>query len=80
VQISRIEQKKEKRAYFLLERQLTVKVCTLMRELEVLGDGHLKLDFADLREVFQTAMAQQACQASEVGRFCYLLQARYCRA
>ena len=63
-----------------MERQLTVKVCTLMRELEVLGDGHLKLDFADLREVFQTAMAQQACQASEVGRFCYLLQARYCRA
>jgi len=52
----------------------------MMYELEVLGDGHLKLDFADLREVFQTAMAQQAYQASEAGRSCYLLRARCRRA
>ena len=30
-----------------------------MREMEVLGDGHLKLDFADWKEFFETAMAEQ---------------------
>ncbi len=29
-----------------------------MRELEVLGDGHLKLDFADWKEFFDTEMAE----------------------
>ena len=30
-----------------------------MRELEVLGNGHLKLDFADWKEFFETEMAEQ---------------------
>jgi len=30
-----------------------------MRELQVLGDGHLKLDFADWKEFFETEMAEQ---------------------
>jgi hypothetical protein len=30
-----------------------------MREMEVLSNGHLNLDFADWREVFETAMAEQ---------------------
>ena len=30
-----------------------------MRELEVLGSGHLKLDFADWKEFFETEMAEQ---------------------
>src|SRR5438034_8931275 len=29
-----------------------------MRELEVLGDGHLKLDFADWKEFFETEMTE----------------------
>ena len=28
-----------------------------MRELEVLGNGHLRLDFADWKEFFETEMA-----------------------
>src|SRR5260370_29562398 len=32
---------------------------TLMRELQVLGDGHLRLDFADWKEFFETEMAEQ---------------------
>src|SRR5258708_28694439 len=30
-----------------------------MRELQVRGDGHLKLDFADWKEFFETEMAEQ---------------------
>ncbi len=30
-----------------------------MRELEVLGNGHLRLDFADWKEFFETEMAEQ---------------------
>ncbi len=30
-----------------------------MRELEVLGNGHLKLDFAECKEFFETEMAEQ---------------------
>ena len=30
-----------------------------MRELEVLGSGHLRLDFADWKEFFETEMAEQ---------------------
>src|SRR5260370_40432182 len=30
-----------------------------MRELQVLGDGHLSLDFADWKEFFETEMADQ---------------------
>src|SRR5260370_3712957 len=30
-----------------------------MRELQVLGDGHLRLDFADWKEFFETEMAEQ---------------------
>ena len=30
-----------------------------MRELEVLGNGHLKLDFADWKEFFETEMTEQ---------------------
>jgi hypothetical protein len=37
---------------------------TLMREMEVLGNGHLNLDSADWREVFETAMAEQVRPAS----------------
>jgi hypothetical protein len=29
-----------------------------MRELEVLGNGHLKLDFAEWKEFFETEMAE----------------------
>jgi len=31
-----------------------------MRELEVLGNGHLRLDFADWKEFFEADMAQRA--------------------
>ena len=30
-----------------------------MRELQVLGNGHLRLDFADWKEFFETEMAEQ---------------------
>jgi len=30
-----------------------------MRELEVLGNGHLKLDFAEWKEFFGTEMAER---------------------
>jgi len=30
-----------------------------MRELQVLGNGHLKLDFVDWKEFFETEMAEQ---------------------
>jgi hypothetical protein len=30
-----------------------------MRELEVLGNSHLKLDSADWKEFFETTMAEQ---------------------
>ena len=30
-----------------------------MRELEVLGSGHLRLDFADWKEFFEAEMAEQ---------------------
>ena len=30
-----------------------------MRELEVLGNGHLKLDFAEWKEFFETEMAER---------------------
>ena len=51
-----------------------------MRELEVLGSGHLKLDFADWKEFFETEMAEQVCsqlkalveQALEAERDYYL--------
>jgi hypothetical protein len=36
-----------------------------MREMEVLGDGHLKLDFADWNEFFETVMAEQERPHSE---------------
>jgi len=49
-----------------------------MRELVVLDNGHLKLDFADWKEFFETAMAEQVRLASEADR--RLLQAQYCRA
>ncbi len=29
-----------------------------MRELQVLGDGHLKLDFADWKEFFESEMTE----------------------
>ena len=51
-----------------------------MRELEVVGNGHLKLNFADLKEFFETSMAEQVRPASEAGRSYRLLQAKYCRA
>ena len=40
-----------------------------MREMEVLGNGHLKLDFADWKDVFETVMAKQMRPASEAGPF-----------
>ena len=30
-----------------------------MRELQVLGNGHLELDFADWKEFFETEMVEQ---------------------
>ena len=49
-----------------------------MREMEVLGNGHLKLNFADW--VFETVMAKQMRPASEAGPSYLLIQAKYCRA
>ena len=51
-----------------------------MRELEVLGNGYLKLDFVGWKEFVETAMAEQVRPPSEVGRSYRLLQAKYCRA
>jgi hypothetical protein len=51
-----------------------------MRELEVLGNGHLMPDFADWKGFFETAMSGQVRPASEAGRSYRLLQAKYCRA
>jgi len=51
-----------------------------MREMEVLGNGHLKLDFADWKEVFENVMAKQMRPASEAGPSYLLIQAKYCRA
>jgi hypothetical protein len=44
---------KGKRVYIFLERELTRRRYTLMRELQVLTDGHLKLDFAERKEFFE---------------------------
>ena len=51
-----------------------------MREMEVLGNGHLKLDFAGWKEVFETVMAKQMRPASEAGPSYLLIQPKYCRA
>jgi len=39
-----------------------------MREMEVLGNSHLKLDFADWKEVFENVMARQMRPASDLRR------------
>jgi hypothetical protein len=56
-----------------------------VRELQVLGNGHLKLDFADWKEFFETEMVEQLRsqlkalieQALEAERD-YYLQLNYC--
>ena len=62
-----------------MERQLTVEVHPDARNGSP-RQRHLKLDFADWKEVFENVMAKQLRPASEAGPSYLLIQAKYCRA
>jgi len=49
----------QKKGIFSFRGANSQRTYTLMRELEVLGNGHLVLDFADWKEFFESEMTEQ---------------------